>query len=81
MVRTLESLGEKSCEIKGGDQEMAAMMLMLLNFNNGFCVDCSYTKIFIRKNFCTKIKQTTIIPMCNPSLGYLCDLRENSSLL
>ena len=25
----LKSLGEKSCEIKGGDQEMAAMMLML----------------------------------------------------
>ena len=30
----LKSLGEKSCEIKGGSQEMAAMMLMLINFNN-----------------------------------------------
>ena len=40
----LKRLGEKSCEIKGGGQEMAAMMLMLINFNNGcqlgcFCVD------------------------------------------
>ena len=31
----LKSLGEKSCEIKGGSQEMAAMMLMLINFKNG----------------------------------------------
>ena len=30
----LKNLGEKSCEIKGGGQEMAAMMLMLINFNN-----------------------------------------------
>ena len=30
----LKSLGEKSCEIKGGGQEMAAMMLTLINFNN-----------------------------------------------
>ena len=30
----LKSLGEKSYEIKGGSQEMAAMMLMLINFNN-----------------------------------------------
>ena len=30
----LKSLDEKSCEIKGGSQEMAAMMLMLINFNN-----------------------------------------------
>ena len=35
----LKSLGEKSCEIKGGGQEMAAMMLMLKIFNNG-CVRC-----------------------------------------
>ena len=28
----LKSLGEKSCEIKGGSQEMAAMMLMLIKF-------------------------------------------------
>ena len=35
----LKSLGEKSCEIKGGGQEMAAMMLMLKKFNNG-CVHC-----------------------------------------
>ena len=33
----LKILGEKSCEIKGGGQEMAAMMLMLKFFNNG-CV-------------------------------------------
>ena len=26
---------QPSCEIKGGDQEMAAMMLILKNFNNG----------------------------------------------
>ena len=30
----LKSLGEKNCEIKGGDQQMAAMMLILINFNN-----------------------------------------------
>ena len=30
------SLGEKSCEIKDGGQEMAAMMLMLINFNNAY---------------------------------------------
>ena len=35
----LKNLGEKSCEFKGGGQEMAAMMLMLKNFNNG-CVLC-----------------------------------------
>ena len=28
----LKSLGEKGCEIKGGGQEIAAMMLMLINF-------------------------------------------------
>ena len=33
----LKSLGEKSSEIKGGGQELAAMMLILINFNNG-CV-------------------------------------------
>ena len=31
---TLKSLGEKSGEIKGGSQQMAAMMLILINFNN-----------------------------------------------
>ena len=46
----LKILGEKSCEIKGGGQEMAAMKLMLIKFNrllrttpffnlNCFCVD------------------------------------------
>ena len=30
----LKSLGEKSCEIKGGSQEMDVMMLMLKKFNN-----------------------------------------------
>ena len=29
-----KSLGEKSCEIKGGGHEMAAMMLMIINFSN-----------------------------------------------
>ena len=29
-----KSLGEKSCEVNSGDQEMAATMLMLINFNN-----------------------------------------------
>ena len=33
----LKSLGQKSCEIKSGDQEMAAMMLMLINFNSAHC--------------------------------------------
>ena len=37
----LKSLGEKSCEIKGGGQEMAAMTLMQKNFNNG-CVHCNH---------------------------------------
>ena len=31
-----KSLGEKSCEIKGGNNEMVAMMWMIINFNNGF---------------------------------------------
>ena len=35
----LKCLGEKSCEIQGGGQEMAAMMLILKQFNNG-CVHC-----------------------------------------
>ena len=30
-----KSLDEKSCEIKGGGQQMAAMMLIVINFNNG----------------------------------------------
>ena len=34
MVQSLKSLGEKSYEIKGGSQEMAVMMLMLISFNN-----------------------------------------------
>ena len=29
------SLQKPGCEIKGGDQEMAVIMLMLINFNNG----------------------------------------------
>ena len=29
----LKSLGENSCEIKGGSQQVAAMMLILINFN------------------------------------------------
>ena len=31
----LKSLGGKSCEIKGGGQQMAAMMITLIKFNNG----------------------------------------------
>ena len=31
-----KSPGEKSCEIKGGGHEMAAMMLMVIHFNNAF---------------------------------------------
>ena len=31
-----KSLAEKSCEIKGSGQGMAAMMLMLINFNNAY---------------------------------------------
>ena len=30
----IKSLGEKTCEIKGGGQEMAAMMSILINVNN-----------------------------------------------
>ena len=37
MMRPYKAWVKKSCEIKGGGQEMAAMMLMLINFNNG-CV-------------------------------------------
>ena len=33
-VRPSKSLGEKSYEIKGGGHEMAAMMWMIINFNN-----------------------------------------------
>ena len=33
-IAALKILGEKSCEIKGGSQEMAAVMLMLKIFNN-----------------------------------------------
>ena len=29
-------LSEKSCYIKGGSQQMAAKILMLINFNNGY---------------------------------------------
>ena len=29
----LKNLGEKSCEIKGGSQQMATVMLMLIKFN------------------------------------------------
>ena len=36
-VQPSNNLGEKSYEIKGGDHEMAAMMLMIINFiNKGF---------------------------------------------
>ena len=30
----LKNLGEKSCEIKSDGQQMAAMILILINFNN-----------------------------------------------
>ena len=33
-VQPSKSLSEKSCEIKGGGPEMAAMMLMILKFIN-----------------------------------------------
>ena len=39
----LKSLGEKSCEIKGGSQQMAAMMLMLINFNAMMLMLINYT--------------------------------------
>ena len=42
----LKGLGEKSCEIKGGGQKMAAMMLMLKKFNNG-CVLLKFISINI----------------------------------
>ena len=38
MVRHSKSLGEKSCEIKGGGYGMVAMMLIIIIFNNGLCV-------------------------------------------
>ena len=34
----LKSLGEKSCEIKGGGQEMAAIMLMLKKLIMAMCI-------------------------------------------
>ena len=33
-VRPSKSLGERSCEIKGGGHKIAAMMLMILTFTN-----------------------------------------------
>ena len=35
-LRPSKILGEKRCEVKGGDHEMATMMWMIINFNNGF---------------------------------------------
>ena len=35
--RPSKSLGGKSCEIEGGGHEMAAMMWMILNFNDSLC--------------------------------------------
>ena len=34
----LNSLGEKSCEIKGSSQEMAAIMLKLINLVKAVCI-------------------------------------------
>ena len=47
----LKSLGEKSCEIKGGSQQMAAMMLMLIKFNNG-CALLKFISINIIAAIC-----------------------------
>ena len=45
---SLKILGEKSCEIKGGGQEMAAMILILKKFNNGcVCIVKTYRSINI----------------------------------
>ena len=35
-VQPTKSLGENSCEIKGGGHKMAVMMWMIINANNGF---------------------------------------------
>ena len=42
-----KSLSEKSCEIKGGGNEMAAMMLMIINFNNGLYHIAGYNILVI----------------------------------
>ena len=47
----LISLSEKSCEIEGGGQQMAAMMLMLINFING-CALLKFISINIIAAIC-----------------------------
>jgi len=51
VIRPLKSQGEKSGEIKGGSQEMAAMVLMLINFID-FNNDCG---IIVRINIIAAI--------------------------
>ena len=45
-VRSSKVLSEKSCEVKGGGQEIAAMMLMTINFNSASLaiikINCSH---------------------------------------
>ena len=43
----LKSLGEKSCKIKSDSQQMAAMMLMLIKFNNGCGCFCVVSLLFV----------------------------------
>ena len=43
----LKSLGKKSCEIKSGGQEMAAMMLMLIVYS--YKIQCVYS---INRHLC-----------------------------
>ena len=48
----LKSQGEKSCEVKGGSEEMIAVMLMLIKFNNGCqCALLKFVSINIIADF------------------------------
>ena len=44
----------KICEIKGGGQEMAAMMLMLINFNSSIIAAISWLPPLISQHFFTE---------------------------
>ena len=44
---SVNSLGKENCEIKGSVQDMAAMMLMLINFNYNVCALLTFIIIII----------------------------------
>ena len=80
-----KSLGEKSCEIKGGGHEIAAMMWMIINFNYGiFCVD--FTSLCILNNIPKanhKLDLRFVFTQIIVLLIYRCnenDIRQTSAL-